>query len=103
MSGVLTTVGVGASPNACWHSAAHHTAAGTPSGLLVSRSATKGTRVFRMQRDDELLRLMLLGERVARSMQQEVRVCACGRHEPGCTSHHELGDLKLPGGACGIQ
>jgi hypothetical protein len=70
MSGVLTTVGVGASPNACWHSAAHHTAAGTPSGLLVSRSATKGTRVFRMQRDDELLRLMLLGERVARSMQQ---------------------------------
>lgn len=35
--------------------------AGTPSGLLVSRSATKGTRVFRLRRDDELLRLMLLG------------------------------------------
>jgi radial spoke head protein 9 len=39
--------------------------AGTLSGLLVSRSATKGTRVFRMQRDDELLRLMLLGEQDA--------------------------------------
>lgn len=36
--------------------------AGTRSGLLVSRSATKGMRVFRMQRDDELLRLMLLGD-----------------------------------------
>lgn len=37
-------------------------AAGAPSGLLVSRSATRGTRVFRLCRDDELLRLMLLGE-----------------------------------------
>lgn len=37
----------------------HMLCAGTPSGLLVSRSATKGTRIFRVQRDDELLRLML--------------------------------------------
>lgn len=37
------------------------TIAGAPSGLLVSRSATRGTRVFRLRRDDELLRLMLLG------------------------------------------
>lgn len=33
--------------------------AGTSSGLLVSRSATKGIRVFRMRRDDEYVRLML--------------------------------------------
>ena len=61
---------------AYWHSAAHHTAAGTASGLLVSRSAAKGTRVFRVQRDDELLRLMLLGEWVAaHNMQQTLVHC----------------------------
>lgn len=37
----------------------HMLCAGTLSGLLVSRSATKGTRIFRMHRDDELLRMML--------------------------------------------
>ncbi|KAL4440108.1 hypothetical protein ABPG75_003109 [Micractinium tetrahymenae] len=37
----------------------HMLCAGTPSGLLVSRSATKGTRIFRMHRDDQLLRMML--------------------------------------------
>ncbi|KAL4438693.1 hypothetical protein ABPG77_006297 [Micractinium sp. CCAP 211/92] len=37
----------------------HMLCAGTQTGLLVSRSATKGTRIFRMHRDDELLRRML--------------------------------------------
>lgn len=39
----------------------HMLCAGTPSCLLVSRSATRGTRVFRLARDAELQRLMLLG------------------------------------------
>ncbi|PSC73441.1 Restriction endonuclease type II-like [Micractinium conductrix] len=37
----------------------HMLCADTPSGLLISRSATKGARIFRMRRDDELLRCML--------------------------------------------
>eukprot|EP00887_Chlorella_sp_A99_P000528 scaffold17.g528.t1 len=37
----------------------HMLCAGTRSGLLVSRSATKGIRVFRMPRDDAYVRLML--------------------------------------------
>ncbi|PRW39169.1 Restriction endonuclease type II-like [Chlorella sorokiniana] len=48
----------------------HMLCAGTPSGLLVSRSATKGTRVFRLHRDDELLCLMLLV--ISRLWQQHV-------------------------------
>lgn len=71
--------------------------AGTPSGLLVSRSATRGTRVFRLRRDDELLRLMLLGgcrcrcrwlERAAQWLgglagaRRAHTVQACCRHSP---------------------
>lgn len=44
------------------HSHLHCPSAGTRSGLLVSRSATKGLRIFRMLRDDELLHMMLQGE-----------------------------------------
>lgn len=36
-----------------------HCLAGTRSGLLVSRSATKGLQVFRMPRDDAYLELLL--------------------------------------------
>lgn len=49
-------------PLTCRTRATAHAPAGTLSGLLVSRSATKGTRIFRMHRDDELLRMMLQGE-----------------------------------------
>jgi hypothetical protein len=37
----------------------HMVAAGTQSALIVSRSATRGVRVFRMWRDDEYLARML--------------------------------------------
>ena len=65
-------------------------AAGTASALLVSRSATKGTRVYRLRRDDELLRLMLLV--ISRLWLQH---CRTQRPPPSdCWSswreHHEL-------------
>ena len=41
----------------------HMLCTGTASVLLVSRSATKGTRMFRLRRDDALLQSMLRGER----------------------------------------
>ncbi|EFN52793.1 hypothetical protein CHLNCDRAFT_138438 [Chlorella variabilis] len=68
----------------------HMLCAGTRSGLLVSRSATKGMRVFRMQRDDELLRLMLLV--ISRLWQQHVLP---GRPPPAdvYASWHEHHDM----------
>jgi hypothetical protein len=63
----------------------HLLCSGASSGLLVSRSATKGTNVFEMQRDDEYIGMILSCIKVFYE-----RYCLPGRRPP----KNALSDLK---------